>query len=222
MVATSRSASRSSCTYCRTRLGRPFGPSHAIGFADPRHSAHSQGFGACEEDGANRNAGGKLHGIVRRPGRTFSQSVEECHSGLSPARVLVVATPAVRCDHRQYDPPELADQCLVRVWIALADLFGDPSKVEFYRAMDRILEVHEKRPVLRLDHVPRVRLAVQDLLGRAPVDNRFAQISQRVGEKRPIGLGEIGSDLTARNVLLSRRHASHEVRRRDVDLPQPA
>ena len=64
---------------------------------------------------------------MRRPGRTLPQSVEECHSGLSPARVLVVATPAVRCDHRQYDPPELADQCLVRVRIALADLFGDPS-----------------------------------------------------------------------------------------------
>ena len=81
--------------------------------------------------------------------------------------MLVVATPAVRCDYRQYDPPELADQCLVRVRIALADLFGDPSKVEFDGAMDRILEVHEKRPVLRLEHVPRVRLAVQDLLGRA-------------------------------------------------------
>lgn len=52
------------------------------------------------------------------------------------------------------------------------------------------------------------------------LDNRLAQILQRVGEKRPIGLGEIGSDVTARNVLLSRRHAIHEVRRRDVDLPQ--
>jgi len=68
--------------------------------------------------------------------------------------------------------------------------------------MDRILEVHEKRPVLRLEHVPRVRLAVQDLLGRAPADNRLAQVSQRAGEKRPVGLGEIGSDVTARNVLL--------------------
>jgi hypothetical protein len=35
----------------RRELGRPFGESHAIGCADPRHSAHSQGFGACEEDG---------------------------------------------------------------------------------------------------------------------------------------------------------------------------
>jgi hypothetical protein len=31
-------------------LGRPFGPSNAIGCADPRHSARSQGFGAWEED----------------------------------------------------------------------------------------------------------------------------------------------------------------------------
>ena len=26
----------------------------------PRHSAHSQGFGACEEDGANKNVGGSV------------------------------------------------------------------------------------------------------------------------------------------------------------------
>src|SRR4029077_16781217 len=126
---------------------------------------------------------------------------------------LVVATPAVRCDYRQYDPPELADQCLVRVRIALADLFGDPGKVEFDGAMDRILEVHEKARVPRLEHVPRVRLPVQDLLGRAPVDNRFAQISQRAGEKRPIGLGEIGSDVTARDSLLSPPRATPGVRR---------
>jgi len=32
-------------------LGRPSGPSHAIGYADPRPGDHSPGFGACEEDG---------------------------------------------------------------------------------------------------------------------------------------------------------------------------
>ena len=95
--------------------------------------------------------------------------------------MLVVATPAVRCDHRQYDPPELADQCLVRVRIALADLFGDPGKVEFDGAMDGILEVHEKRPVLRLEHVPRVRLAVQDLLGR--FYERFADHAVEVARR---------------------------------------
>jgi hypothetical protein len=36
------------------RLGRPYGPSHAIGYADPRPSTHSQGFCACEEDGEKK------------------------------------------------------------------------------------------------------------------------------------------------------------------------
>jgi hypothetical protein len=33
------------------RLGRPFGPSHAIGYADPRDGDRSPGFGAYEGDG---------------------------------------------------------------------------------------------------------------------------------------------------------------------------
>ena len=45
------SSSLSIIQLAATASRRPFGPSHAIGFADPRHSAHSQGFGACEEDG---------------------------------------------------------------------------------------------------------------------------------------------------------------------------
>jgi len=86
--------------------------------------------------------------------------------------------------------------------------------------MGAVLEVYEERPVLRTEHVPRVWLAVQQLLGGAPVDNRFPQIPQRIGQKRPIRLGEIGSDVTARNVLLRSRNTIHEVRRRDIDLPQ--
>jgi hypothetical protein len=34
------------------RLGRPCGPSHSIGYADPRHGGHSPGFGNDEDDGA--------------------------------------------------------------------------------------------------------------------------------------------------------------------------
>jgi hypothetical protein len=33
------------------RLWLPYGPSHAIGYADPRPAVHSTGFGAYEEDG---------------------------------------------------------------------------------------------------------------------------------------------------------------------------
>ncbi len=65
-----------------------------------------------------------------------------------------------------------------------------------------------------------MRLAVQRLLGCAPIDDGPPQIAQGVGEKRPVRIGEIGSDVTARNVLLHSGDAIHEVRRRDFDLPQ--
>ena len=108
----------------------------------------------------------------------------------------------------------------VSVRIAIADLFGHPSKVVLDGPTGRVLEVHEQRPVGRVEHVPRVRLAVQQLLGGAPVDDRSAQITQRVREQRPIRRVEIGSDVTARHVVLRLRNAIHEVRRRDIDLPQ--
>jgi hypothetical protein len=47
------SSSLSIVQLAATVSGRPFGPSHAIGCADPRRSAHSQGFGACGEAGSD-------------------------------------------------------------------------------------------------------------------------------------------------------------------------
>ncbi len=64
-----------------------------------------------------------------------------------------------------------------------------------------------------------MRLAVQQLLGGAPVDDRPPQVPQRVGEKLPVRVGELRSDVAARNPMLSIRDSIHEVRRRDIDLP---
>src|SRR5215471_4949469 len=48
------------------RLGRPCGPSHAIGFAEPRLDAQSQGIGACEKDGDDQAvAGASEVGVMR-------------------------------------------------------------------------------------------------------------------------------------------------------------
>lgn len=41
----------------RPRLGRPCGPSHTIGYADPRPGDLSPGVGACEEDEAEQETG---------------------------------------------------------------------------------------------------------------------------------------------------------------------
>src|SRR5438876_3645307 len=97
--------------------------------------------------------------------RTLRNATPDC----LPLRVLVVSTPAVRCDERQYEGPALADQLLVSVPISLADLVRNPRKVELDRPAGAVLEVDEEQSVLRGEHVPRVRLAVEQLLGSTAV-----------------------------------------------------
>ena len=108
---------------------------------------------------------------------------------------------------------------MISVRIALADLFGHMGEVEFDRPTTTGLEVDEQRPVLRAEHVARVRLAVQQLLGGAAVADRSSQASQRVAEKLPVRVGERRSEVAARNELLSLRDSIREVRRRDIELP---
>ena len=55
------------------------------------------------------------------------------------------------------------------------------GEVEFDRPSATGLEIDEPQPVLRAEHVARMRLAVQQLLGGAAVDDRSSQASQRVG-----------------------------------------
>src|SRR5438105_1628700 len=81
----------------------------------------------------------------------------------SAARMLVVSTPAVRCDESQDEPPALADQLVVSIPIALADLAGDPRKVVLDGPAGAVLEVDEPQSALCGEHVPWVRLAVQQL-----------------------------------------------------------
>src|SRR3954466_15347324 len=83
--------------------------------------------------------------------------------------MLVVSTPAVRCDERQHEGPALADQLLVSVPTAFADLVRNPGKVELDRSAGAVLEVDEARSALRGEHVPRVRLTMQQLLGDTAV-----------------------------------------------------
>ena len=55
--------------------------------------------------------------------------------------------------------------------IVLADFFGRMGEVEFDRPTATRLEVYEQQPVLRGEHVARVRLAVQQLLAAALADH---------------------------------------------------
>jgi hypothetical protein len=118
----------------------------------------------------------------------------------------------VRCDDREYEAPALADKILVSARIALADLFGHPSKIELDRPADTVLEIYEERPRLRVEHVPRVGLAVQQLLRCAPVDDRPPQVLEPVGKKLTILVREIRSDIATCNPMLHVRDSISEVR----------
>src|SRR5439155_17285601 len=136
-----------------------------------------------------------------------------------PAGLVVASTPAVRCDYREYEAPALAHEILVNARIALADRFGHPTEIELDRSPDTVLEIYEERPLLRVEHVPRVGLAVQQLLGCAPVDDRPPQTPEPVGEKLPILSCEIRRDVATCNPTLNVRGSIREVRSRDIDLP---
>src|SRR5215217_2841002 len=85
----------------------------------------------------------------------------------APVRESVALIPAPCCDHRQHEDPALAQQVMIRTWIVPADFLGRMGEVEFNRSAATRLEIYEQQPVLRGEHVARVRLAVQQLLGTA-------------------------------------------------------
>ena len=106
-----------------------------------------------------------------------SDLAEPLCAQLAPVRELVVSIPAPRCDHGKHEDPALAEQLMVNIRIALADLFGHMGEVEFDRPTATRLEVYEQRAGFRAEHVAWVRFAVQQLLGGAAVADRSPQAS---------------------------------------------
>ncbi len=96
---------------------------------------------------------------------------------LAPVGELVASIPAPRGDHRQHEDPALAQQAAIDTRIVLADFFGRMGEVEFHRPTTTRLEVDEQQPVLRGEHVARVRLAVQQLLGGAAFADPSSEVS---------------------------------------------
>ena len=138
---------------------------------------------------------------------------------MATVRVVVVSTPTPCCDHRKGDGPALAEQPLIGVRIVLAHLIGHVGDVEFDRPSATRLEVYEHRPVFRAEHIPWVRLAVQQLFGGTSVADRSSQALQGVAEKLPIRVGERRSVIPAVAQALSFRDSISELRCRDIDLP---
>src|ERR1700683_2254440 len=114
------------------------------------------------------------HDVERRPRRTGAQSAEECASCPLPIRELVVQVPAPGGDHGKNKDSALAQQVLISAGIALAHIFGDMGEGELNRARATRLEIDEQQSGLRAEHVARMRLAVQQLLGSVTVDDRLS------------------------------------------------
>lgn len=108
-----------------------------------------------------------------------SDLAEPLRAQSAPVRELVASIPAPRCDHRQHEDPALAQQVLIypRTVIVLADFFGGMGEVEFDGPTATRLKVYEQQPLLRGEHVARVRLAVEQLLGAAALADDSSQAS---------------------------------------------
>jgi hypothetical protein len=71
---------------------------------------------------------------------------------------------------------------LISARVVLADFLGYPGKVVLNRSANAVLEVDDERSVRCVEHVPGVRLAVQQVLDGATVDDGSPQVAQRVDE----------------------------------------
>jgi len=166
-----------------------------------------------------RTIGPAHHDVERRPRWTLAEGPDEISGRSLSVRELVAMVPAPRRHHGQNEDPALEEQFLISVRIALSHLFRHMGEVEFDGPTATRLEVYEQSPVLRVEQVAGVRLAVQQLFGGTAVDDGSAPASQRVDEKLPVRVDQRRRMVAAGHESLSLCHSIGEVRRRDIDLP---
>src|SRR5438445_2418142 len=125
-----------------------------------------------------------------RPRRSLAQGSEIRFQLLLAVRELVVRLAADQCDPRKDEPPALMDQLLVHVWIERSDLCGHVGEVVLDGSSAEGVPIYEEKTVLRVEHVVRMRFAVQDLLMSASVPNRSCQAPESVADQLPVSRGE--------------------------------
>jgi hypothetical protein len=92
--------------------------------------------------------------------------------------------------HGEDEAPALTDQLLISTRVELADRFGYVREIELDRSSAARLEVDEPQPARGGQHVAGMRLAVQQLLDGAVVDDRSSQVSQFGAEKFTVHVAE--------------------------------
>lgn len=137
----------------------------------------------------------------------------------SAVRKIVTRLEPPRGDHGQHEDPALANQRLISAGIVRADLDGRSFRpdgrmrdVELDRPTTARLEVDEQKPIPRPEHVARVRLAMQQLLGRASLDDRPAHRSQRRSEQIAVRAGDLRVVVRVIDQPLRLVDSIHEVR----------
>ena len=192
--------------FCNTHPVRAFGFFNSMAaFADPDARRQGQPLSVL---------GAVSHGCSAHCDRVLfgSGRATQCPAGARSGAGRPI--PAPRCDHRQHQDPALAQQVPIDTRIVFADLVRRMGEVELDRSTATRLKIYEHQPVPRAEHVPRVRFAVQHLLGAAALADRSPQASQRVAEQPPIRVGERRSTVAIGHELLSRLDTIREMRRR--------
>src|SRR5690349_17494131 len=112
-----------------------------------------------------------LHDIQPVAIECCSHLAEPFCTALTPVWQLVVSVPATRSDHCEHEDPAFPKYVLINRWIVFADCLGRMGDVELNGSATTGLEVYEQRARLRVEHVPGMWLAVQQLLVGAAAGN---------------------------------------------------
>lgn len=86
--------------------------------------------------------------------------VDPLNSQVASIGQLVVSIPAPSRDHRKHQDPALTKQVLINTRVVFADILRCMGNVKLDRATTRRLKVYKQQPILRVQQVARMRLAV--------------------------------------------------------------
>lgn len=129
---------------------------------------------------------------------------------------LVVSVPSPCRDHRKHQPSTLVEELLIDARVVRTDIGRDVRYIEFNWATAAGLEVDEERPAGCVEDVPRMGLAVKELLGRAAPIDVLTDTPQCVEQKfTPCGV-ECRCSITVRYKTLRFLHPVSDVRSRYV------
>jgi hypothetical protein len=99
---------------------------------------------------------------------------------------------APRRNHRQDEPATILQEVVIDVAVVGAYLLWNVSQVEFHRATAARLQVDEEKTATRIEHIARMRFAMENLLRRSAIKYRPFQCRQCVPDQVSVSVAERG------------------------------